>query len=255
VAGTPFEKFIIKEGVEETAVEGAKDIPYEIPNLLVDWQQAPAGVPVLWWRSVGHTHTAFVVETFMDELAHAAGKDPFEFRRALLGKHPRHKRVLETVAEKAGWGNPLPEGRGRGIAVHESFESFVAHVAEVSVSEEGKLRVHRIVAAIDCGPVVNPATIHAQLEGGAVFGLTAALYSEISFENGRVKQGNFHDYPMLRMHEMPVVETHIVPSEEKMGGVGEPGVPGVAPAVANAIFAVTGKRLRSLPIRAKELKV
>src|SRR5437867_3645802 len=253
VADTPFEKFVVKEGVDETAVEGAKDIPYEIPNLLVDWHKAPAGVPVLWWRSVGHSHTAFVVETFIDELAHAAGKDPFEFRRELLTKHPRHKRVLEFVAEKAGWGKPLPLGRGRGIALHESFESYVAHVAEVSV-KDGKVRVHRIVAAIDCGPVVNPDTVQAQLQSGAVFGLTAALYGEISFENGRVKQRNFHDYPMLRMHEMPEVEAHIVPSEEKMGGVGEPGVPRVAPAVANAIFVLTGKRIRRLPIRAEDLK-
>ena len=254
VVGTPFEKFVVKEGVDETVVEGAKDIPYEIPNLLVDWQKAPGGVPVLWWRSVGHSHTAFVVETFIDELAHAAGKDPFEFRRELLGKHPRHKRVLEFVAEKAGWGKPLPAGRGRGIAVHEAFESFVAHVTEVSVSKEGKLKLHRFVSAIDCGPIVNPDTIHAQLQSGVVFGLSAALYGEISFENGRVKQRNFHDYQMLRMHEMPEVETHIVPSEEKMGGVGEPGVPPVAPALANAIFAVTGKRIRRLPMRVEDLK-
>src|SRR5207237_741158 len=149
VAGTPFEKFVIKEGVDETAVEGAKELPYDIPNLLVDWQKAPGGVPVLWWRSVGHSHTAFVVETFIDELAHAAGKDPFEFRRELLTKHPRHKRVLEFVAEKADWGQPLPAGRGRGIALHEAFESFVADVAEVSVSKEGKLKIHRFVSAID----------------------------------------------------------------------------------------------------------
>jgi isoquinoline 1-oxidoreductase beta subunit len=254
VAGTPFAEKIMKGGMDETAVEGAKDLPYDIPNLLVEWQEAPGGVPVLWWRSVGHSHTAFVVETFIDELARAAKKDPFEFRRGLLGKHPRHLRVLETVAEKAGWGNSLPYGRGRGIAVHESFGSFVAHVAEVSVAKNGKPQVHRIVAAIDCGPVVNPATIHAQLEGGAVFGLTAALYGEITFASGRVQQRNFHDYRMLRMDEMPVIETHIIPSEEKMGGVGEPGVPCVAPAVANAIFAVTGKRLRSLPIRTEDLK-
>jgi isoquinoline 1-oxidoreductase subunit beta len=254
IAGTPFEAVIIKDGVDETAVEGAKEIPYQIPNLLVDWQKAPGGVPTLWWRSVGHSHSAFVVETFLDELAHAAGKDPVEYRRALLGKHPRHKRVLELVAEKAGWGKPLPEGRGRGVALHESFGSFLAHVAEVSISKDGKLRVHRIVCGIDCGPVVNPDTIRAQMEGGAIFGLTAALYGEISFEKGRVKQRNFHDYPMVRINEAPEVEAHIVESTERMGGVGEPGVPPVAPAVANAVFALTGKRIRRLPIHAEDLK-
>lgn len=254
IVGTPYETFVVKEGVDAVAVEGAADLPYEIPNLLVDWKIAPGGVPTLWWRSVGHSHTAFVVETFLDELAHAAGKDPYEYRRALLGKHPRHKRVLELAADRAGWGKPLPEGRGRGLAVHESFGSFVAQVAEVSVSQEGKVSVHRVVCAIDCGPVVNPDTIRAQMEGGIVFGLTAALYGEITFEKGRVKQRNFHDYPLLRINEMPAVEAHIVPSDDKMGGVGEPGVPSVAPAVVNAIFAVTGKRLRRLPIRAADLK-
>jgi isoquinoline 1-oxidoreductase subunit beta len=254
VAGTPFEKFIIKDGVDETAVEGAKDIPYDIPNLLVDWHMAPGGVPTLWLRSVGHSHNAFVVETFIDEMAHAAGKDPFEYRRALLEKSPRHKRVLEFVADKAGWGKPLPEGRGRGIAMHDSFGSFIAHVIEASVGSDGKPQVHKVVCAADCGPVVNPDTIHAQLEGATVFGLTAALYGEISFANGRVKQRNFHDYPMLRMHQMPVIESHIVPSTEKMGGIGEPGVPPVAPALANALFAATGKRLRVLPIRTIDMK-
>ena len=208
----------------------------------------------MWWRSVGHSHTAFVVETLIDELAHAAGKDPFEFRRGLLGKQPRVKRVLEFVADKAGWGQPTPAGQGRGIAVHESFGSYVAHVADVAVSDAGQVRVHRVVAAIDCGPVVNPDTIRAQLEGGTAFGLTAALYGEITFEKGRVKQRNFHDYPLLRINEMPTVEAHIVPSSEKMGGFGEPGVPTVAPAVANAIFAACGKRLRRLPIRAADMK-
>jgi isoquinoline 1-oxidoreductase beta subunit len=254
IAGTAFEGVVIKDGVDETAVEGAKDIPYQIPNVLVDWQKAPGGVPTLWWRSVGHSHSAFVVETLMDELAHAAGKDPVEYRRALLGEHSRHRRVLELVAEKAGWGKPLPEGRGRGVALHESFGSFLAHVAEVSISKDGKLRVHRIVCAIDCGPLVNPDTVRAQMEGGAVFGLTAALYGEITFEKGRVKQRNFHDYPMVRMNEAPEVEVHIVQSTERMGGVGEPGVPPVAPAVANAIFTLTGKRIRRLPIRPEDLK-
>jgi isoquinoline 1-oxidoreductase beta subunit len=252
--GTPFEAFVVKEGVDETAVEGAKELAYEIPNLHVEFQLAPAGATTHFWRSVGHSHTAFAVESFVDELAHAAGKDPFEFRRDLLGKSMRRKRVLETVAEKAGWGKPLPEGQGRGIAVHEAFGSFVAHVAEVSVSKEGKVKVHRFVTAIDVGPVVNPDTLRGQMESAIVFGLTAALHGEITLEKGRVKQRNFHDYPMLRMPEMPVVEVHLVPSEEKMGGAGEPGVPPVAPALCNAIFALTGKRLRRLPIRPEDLR-
>jgi len=254
LAGTPFEQAMVKNGIDETSVEGAHNTPYEIPNMLVDLHSPKTGVPVLWWRSVGHSHTAFVVESFMDEVAHSAGKDPYELRRKLLAKHPRHRGVLELVAEKAGWGSTLPTGRGRGIAMHESFGSFVAQAAEVSVSPDGEVRVHRVVCAIDCGRVVNPSTIEAQMESGIVFGLSAALHGAISFKNGRVEQSNFHDYPVLRVDEMPLIEVHIVPSTEAPGGVGEPGVPPIAPAVMNAIFAVTGKRIRRLPITAAELK-
>jgi len=254
IVGTPFEAMMIKDGVDATAVEGSADLAYPIPNMKVNWNMAPSGVPTLWWRSVGHTHNAFVTETFIDELAKAAGKDPYQYRRALLDKHPRHKGVLEMAAQKAGWGKPLPAGRARGIAVHESFGSFVAYVAEVSVSKKGTVKVHKVVGAIDCGPIVNPDTIKAQIEGGIVYGLTAALYGEITFEKGRVKQGNFNDYRMLRMNEMPKVEVYIIKSTEKMGGVGEPGVPAIAPAVANALFVLTGKRIHKLPFRPEDLK-
>jgi isoquinoline 1-oxidoreductase beta subunit len=254
IVGSAFEAMIVKNGVDATAVEGAADLPYEVPNLLVSWQQAPADVPTLWLRSVGHSHNAFAVETFLDELAHLSGRDPYDYRRALLAKQPRHRGVLDLAADKAGWRRPLAVGRGRGLALHESFGSYVAQVAEVSISKDGTVRVHRVVCAIDCGPVVNPDTIAAQMEGGVVFGLTAALYGEITFENGRVRQRNFHDYPMLRMNEMPEIEVHIVTSGEKMGGVGETAVPPIAPAVANAIFSITGKRVRRLPIRAEDLR-
>jgi isoquinoline 1-oxidoreductase beta subunit len=252
--GTPFEAFMEKDGVDETSVEGAKELAYDIPNVLVDLHTVQAGPPVLWWRSVGHSHTAFVVESFVDEIAHAAGKDPFEFRRGLLENNPRQKALLELAAEKAGWGTPLPEGRARGIATHKSFESFVAQVAEVSVSSDGTVHVHRVVCAVDCGRVVNPATIEAQMEGAIVMGLSAVLYGQITFKDGRVEQGNFHDYPILHINEMPVVEVHILPSLDAPGGAGEPGLPPLAPAVTNAIFALTGKRIRELPIKKENLK-
>jgi len=254
MAGTPFEAFVVKNGVDDTAVEGAYDMPYAIPNKLVDWHEAPGGVPTLWWRSVGHSHTAFAVECFIDELAHAAGVDPVAYRRRMLQSHPRHLGVMNLVAEESGWTTPPVKGHARGIAVHASFGSYAAAVADVSVNDHGHVRVHRLVTAIDCGMVVNPDGVHAQLESGAVFGLTAALYGEISFANGRVQERNFHDYPMVRMNEMPRIDTHVVPSAEPLGGVGEPCVPPIAPAVCNAIFAATGKRVRRLPIRLHDLK-
>lgn len=253
IAGTPFESAMVKNGIDESSVEGAAEIPYAIPNIQVDLHTTKLLVPVLWWRSVGHSHTAFVVESFIDEAAHAAGKDPFAFRRALLAKHPRNRGVLELAASEAGWGKPLPAGRGRGIAVHESFGSFIAQVAEVSVDRKGGIRVHRVVCAIDCGRIVNPDTIRAQMESGIVFGLSAALHGAITFKNGRVEQDNFDGYPVVRMNESPAVEVHIMPSTEPPGGVGEPGVPPIAPAVGNAVFAATGVRLRTLPFNPKAL--
>ncbi len=195
-----------------------------------------------------------MVESFIDELAHAAGKDPYQIRRQMLGNFPRHKAVLELAAEKAGWGTPLPEGHGRGLAVHSSFNSYVAQVAEVSVNAEGKVHVHRVVCAVDCGRVINPDTVKAQMEGGIVFGLTATLHCAITLKDGRVEQHNFNDYKILTMKEMPEVEIFIMPSDEPPTGVGEPGVPPIAPAVANAIFSLTGKRIRSLPIQPEILK-
>ena len=248
VAGTPFESGMVKDGIDDTSVEGAANTPYAIPNLQVELHSPKNEVPVLWWRSVGHSHTAFVMESFLDELAHAAGKDPYLYRRQLLAKHPRLLRVLDTAAEKAGWGKPLPNGRGRGIAVHESFGSFIAQVAEVSLDAKGVVKVHRVVCSIDCGRIVNPDTIKAQMESGITFGLSAALYGAITLKNGRVEQGNFHDYPLVRMQTMPKVEVHIIESMESPGGVGEPGVPPIAPAVANALFSASGARVRSLPL-------
>jgi isoquinoline 1-oxidoreductase beta subunit len=251
MAGTMFESFI-KDGLDLSSVEGAVEMAYAIPNVVVDLHTVKVGIPVCWWRSVGNSHTAFVVESFIDELAHAAGKDPYEFRRALLTKQPRHLAALELAATKANWGAPLPKGHGRGIALHFCFDTYVAGVAEVSISEQDTVRVHRFVAAVDCGRVVNPDGVAAQIEGGIVFALSAALKGEITVEGGRVQQSNFHDYQMLRINEAPQIEVHIVSSTERPSGVGEPGVPPAAPAVANAIFAATGKRVRKLPIRMSE---
>ena len=238
----------VKNGLDGEAVEGGVGLPYAIPNVHVDYQLTDTGIPVGFWRSVNNSFNSFAVEGFIDELAVAAKQDPYEYRRGLLANAPRHRGVLELAAAKAGWGTALPSGRGRGIAVYKSFESFAAQVAEVSVSPAGDVRVHRVVCAIDCGMHVNPSTIEAQMQSGIVYGLTAALKGAIDIQGGRVVQSNFHDYQMLRLAEMPVVEVYIVPSSEEPGGVGEPGTPPIAPAVCNAIFAATGKRIRKLPI-------
>ena len=238
----------LPKGIDEAAVEGISDMLYAFPNLRVEYARAEPGVQSWFWRSVGHSQNVYFIETFIDEVAAAAGKDPVEFRRALLAKQPRLRGVLDLAAEKAGWGSPLPKGTHRGVAITNCFGSFVAQVAEVSMDASGKPRVHRIVAAVDCGRTVNPDIIHRQVEGAVVYGLSAALHEKITFKDGRVEQSNFDDYPMLRMDAMPRVEVHIVPSTEAPGGIGEPGLPPATPAVVNAIFAATGKRIRTLPI-------
>ncbi len=238
----------LPKGIDEPAVEGIGDMLYAFPNLRVEYVRTEPGVPSWFWRSVGHSQNVYFLEAFIDEVAAAAGKDPVEFRRSLLAKQPRLRGVLDLAADKAGWGSPLPKGMHRGVAITNCFGSFVAQVAEVSVDANGKPRVHRIVAAVDCGRTVNPDVIHRQVEGAVVYGLSAALHEKITFKDGRVEQSNFSDYPMLRMDEMPRVEVHIVPSTEAPGGIGEPGLPPATPAVINAMFAATGKPIRTLPI-------
>ncbi|HEU4592875.1 MAG TPA: xanthine dehydrogenase family protein molybdopterin-binding subunit [Steroidobacteraceae bacterium] len=247
--GGRFESFIPKgSAFDPSSVEGASDMPYSIPNLLVDTHEGNRTVPILWWRSVGHSHTAFTVNCGMDELAALAGADPVEFRRKLLGQDSRFLAVLDKAAQMSGWGTPLPAGRGRGIAIQHSFGSIVAEVAEVSV-RDSDVRVHKVWCAIDCGFAANPSGVVAQMESAINYGLTAALYGEITFENGRVQQSNFHDYPILRIDAAPEIEVAIINSgADKMGGAGEPGTPPIAPAVANAIYAATGRRIRKLPI-------
>ncbi|HNO87549.1 MAG TPA: molybdopterin-dependent oxidoreductase, partial [Rhodocyclaceae bacterium] len=258
--GSPFESFLIKDGIDAVSVEGAATLPYAIPHLQVELHTpSDINVPVLWWRSVGSTHTAYSTETFLDRLAASAGQDPVALRLHLLEKHPRHAAVLRLAADKAGWGTPLAAGkpgerRGRGVAVHESFHSFVAQVAEVTVAADGSVKVDRIVAAVDCGVAINPDNVRAQVEGSVAFALSAALHGEITLQEGRVVQSNFHDYAPLRLNEMPRVEVHIVPSAANPTGIGEPGVPPVAPAVANAIAAATGTWLTRLPFNADALK-
>lgn len=234
--------------VDPTAVEGAHDLPYEIDNLAVDYVPVHTHVPVGFWRSVGNSHHGFVTEGFIDELAVAAKQDPYEYRRSLLKHHHRHRWVLDKVAKESGWGSPAPEGQFRGIAVHKSFDSFAAAVAFVSV-ENKEIKVHRLVMAIDCGQVVNPDGVAQQMESAAIFGLSAALKQEITIEKGRVAQNNMYDYDPIRMFEAPKIDVHLVTNEAPPTGCGEPGVPVIAPAVANAVFAATGQRLRRLPLK------
>ena len=242
-------------GLDPDSTEGAIDLVYDLPNLHVEYVRVePPGIPTGFWRSVGPSHTVFVVESFMDELAAAAKQDAVAYRRALLDKSPRARAVLDLAAEKAGWGQPLPQGRGRGVSLQFAFGSYLAQVAEVEVSKDGAVRVRRVVCAVDCGTVVNPDTVQAQIQSGIIFGATAALYGEITLKNGRVEQTNFDTYQILRMNEAPAIEVHIVKSPEPPGGMGETGTSAIVPAISNAIFAATGKRLRKMPVDSNLLK-
>ena len=244
-----------KNGLDGDAVEAAAG-PYSFPNLLIDYvrHEPPHGLTTGWWRGVGVTHNGFMVEGFIDELAAAAKIDPVEYRRRLLGKSPRARAVLDLAAEKAGWGQSLPAGRARGVSVIFGFGSYIAQVAEISIGTDGGVRVHRVVCAVDCGQMVNPDTIKAQMEGGIIYGLTAVLYGEITLKDGRIEQSNFDNYQALRINETPDVEVHLVESREEPGGIGEPGTATIAPAVINAIYALTGKRLRKLPVDTGQLR-
>jgi CO/xanthine dehydrogenase Mo-binding subunit len=238
-----------KNGFDPDTIEGAEP-PYELPNILLDYvRQEPPGLTTGNWRGVGPTHNIFVVESFIDELAAAAKKDPVEYRRGLLGKSPRVLGALNLAAEKAGWGQPLAPGLGRGVSVQLAMGTYLSQIAEVEVSKDGEVSVRRVVCALDCGMAVNPDTIAAQIEGGIIFGISAALWGEITLKNGRVEQNNFNDYRVLRINETPLIEVHLVKSTEAPGGIGEPGTIGIAPAMTNAIFALTGKRIRKLPIK------
>ena len=250
--GTLFEQGLVREGVDRLSVEGIQNQPYAVPNLRVDLTTTYSPVTVLWWRAVGSTHTAYALESFIDEIAHAAGKDPVEFRLAMLKDKPRHAAVLKLAAEKAGWSLPAPAERHRGIALAESFRSYVAQVAEISIDRAGRPKVHRVVCAVDCGVAVNPDQIRAQMEGGIGFGLGAIMKSQLTLNQGKVVEGNFDGYDVLRIDEMPKVEVYIVNSTAPPTGVGEPGVPPIGPAVANAFFNATGKRVRVLPFSRSE---
>ena len=244
----------LKDNFDHRSVESLDDVPYDIPNILVDFQLVNTPVPIGFWRSVGASQNGFFLESFIDEIATAGKKDPYELRRRLLSKAPRHLAVLQTAAEHAGWGKPLPEGRARGMAVVTSYNGYVAHVIEISVNRKDRtLKVHRVVCALDCGRIVNPSSIDAQARSSIVYGLTAVLHGAITIEGGRVQQNNFNDYKMMRFDEMPEIEVHIIPSDVAPTGAGEFVVPPVAPALCNAVFAATGKRVRRLPIQPEDL--
>ncbi|MEJ7644622.1 MAG: xanthine dehydrogenase family protein molybdopterin-binding subunit [Chryseolinea sp.] len=249
-AGTALEKDIVIDGIDYSSVDGANGSPYlnEVPNHSLELRTTTLAIPVLPFRSVGNTHTAFVMETIVDEMASMAIKDPVEYRRQLLKNHPRHLAALNLATERAGWTKPLPPNRFRGVAVHGAMGSYVCQIVEISI-DNGKLHIHSVVCAIDCGLAVNPDGVKAQMEGGIIYGITAALYGQIDITDSKAKQQNFDSYKMLRFNESPSIEVHIVPSREPMGGAGEPGVPPIAPAIANALFAATGKRIRRLPIK------
>jgi isoquinoline 1-oxidoreductase beta subunit len=244
-----------KNGVDGDAIEDTAGPPYTCPNVLIEYvRHERVGFPPGWWRGVGPTHNVFVVESFIDELAHAVSQDPVAYRRALLGDAPRARAVLELAAEKAGWGQPLPAGHGRGVAVEQAMGSYIAQVADVAVAKDGTVRVERVVCAVDCGQIINPDTVKAQMEGGIMFGIGGALWGEITIKNGRVEQQNFNDYRVLRIDEAPIVEVYLVKNGEAPGGIGEPGTAAIAPALANAVFAATGKRLRRLPLKSEWLR-
>lgn len=236
----------VKNGIDESSVEGIADSPYSIANFAVNYVQQEVGVPVGFWRSVGNSQNGFVMESFMDELAHAGGIDPLELRRHVLHDKPDHLAVLNKLAEVSNWGH-ANAGRFKGIAMHDSFGSIVGEVAEISI-DQGKLTIHKITCVVDCGTIINPDTVEAQMQSAIIYGLTAALHGEITIDQGRVQQGNFHNYPMLRLAQTPAIEVHLAPSGRELGGIGEPGLPPLAPALTNAIFAATGNRIRKLPI-------
>jgi CO/xanthine dehydrogenase Mo-binding subunit len=243
------------KGLDPETVDGAVQPPYALPNILVEYvNHEPPQIPTAFWRGVGPTHNIFVVESFIDELAFAAKQDPGAYRLALLEKNPRAKAVLQLAMEKSGWGQALPSGQGRGVSLQFAFGSFMSQVADVEVTSSGEVKVKRVVCAVDCGVVVNPDTVRAQIQSAIIFGITGALYGQITIKDGRVQQSNFHDYQPLRMDAVPTIEIHIVKSTESPGGMGEPGTSALAPAVTNAIFAATGKRLRKLPIDSDQLK-